>query len=88
MPPDTASHANNGLYYIDSGTTYRSGAVLQFYATGAGYGPEEPQELNPINKSTRYIPVNWAVSTKSKNATRNVKGSWSTYTEETKGMSS
>ncbi|MCI8732242.1 MAG: hypothetical protein HFH57_14185 [Lachnospiraceae bacterium] len=88
MPPDTASPANNGLYYIDSGTTYRSGAVLQFYATGAGYGPEEPQELNPINKSTRYIPVNWAVSTKSKNATRNVKGSWSTYTEETTGMSS
>lgn len=86
--PDIASEADNGLYYIDSGTTYRSGATLQFYATGAGYGPEEPQELNPIEGSTRYIPTNWSVSTTSSSVSSNgssAKGSWTEYSEETTG---
>lgn len=81
--PDIASAADNALYWINKGTTYRSGAALQFYATGAGYGPKEPQELNPVNKSTRYIPVSWKVSTKSQSGTRSAKGTWRKYTEET-----
>ena len=80
--PEIASEADNAPYWIDQGVTYRSGALLQFYATGAGYGPDEPQKLNPVNKSTRYIPVSWKVSTKSHNGTRSVKGTWRKYTED------
>lgn len=89
--PDKANEADNGLYYIDSNTTYRSGATLQFYATGAGYGPEEPQELNPVEGSTRYIPTDWKVSTTSSSVSSNgssAKGSWTEYSEETTGRGS
>lgn len=46
-PSIKADARNNGIYWIDPGATYRSGSTLQFYATGDGYGPEEPQESNP-----------------------------------------
>lgn len=77
--PYIASEADNGLYWIDPGKTYRSGVILYFYATGAGYGPDEPQELDPVDGSTRYIPVNWNVSTKSSSVasgSKKVQGSW------------
>ncbi len=86
--PDKANEADNGLYYIDSNTTYRSGATLQFYATGAGYGPKEPQESNPVEGSTRYIPTDWKVSTTSSSVSSNgssAKGSWTEYSEEERG---
>lgn len=86
--PDKANEADNGLYYIDSNTTYRSGATLQFYATGAGYGPEERQELNPVEGSTRYIPTDWKVSPTSSSVSSNgssAKGFWTEYSEETTG---
>lgn len=73
--PFIARASRNGLYWINPGATYRSGATLQFYATGAGYGPEEPQELNPVKGSTRYVPFSWRVGT--------AHGSWRRYTEET-----
>lgn len=87
LTPDLASEGDNGLYWIDSGQTYRSGATLQFYATGDGYGPEEPQELDPKEGSTRYIPVDWDVSTTSTSVSGNnsAKGSWNKYSEETTG---
>lgn len=89
--PDLASETGNGLYWIDSGKTYRSGATLQFYATGDGYGPEEPQELNPVIGSTRYIPVNWNVSTTStyvSGSNGSARGTWNKYTKETQGSTS
>lgn len=88
LTPDLASADDNGLYWIDRGQTYRSGAVLQFYATGDGYGPEEPQELDPKDGSTRYIPVDWSVSTTSSQVvkgSRKIKGTWNKYSEETMG---
>lgn len=78
--PDLAFPSDNGLYWISRGATYRAGANLQFYATGAGYGPEEPQELNPIKNSTRYKPVSWSVG--------NQRGSWKRYTDITGGYTS
>lgn len=69
-----AQPADNGLYWINEGATYRSGATLQFYATGAGYGPTEPQELLPIRKATRYVPIKWRVVTSG--GTRVASGSW------------
>lgn len=65
---------DNGLYWINEGATYRSGATLQFYATGAGYGPTEPQELLPIRKATRYVPIKWRVVTS--DGIRLASGSW------------
>lgn len=59
--PDTANALNNKIFWINSEATYRSGANLQFYATGAGYNPEEPQQTNPVKNSTRYVPVSWSV---------------------------
>lgn len=73
-----AQPKDNGLYWINAGATYRSGATLQFYATGAGYGPDEPQELQPVKHATRYKPVSWSVG--------KVKGSWQKYTEKTTGQ--
>lgn len=73
-----AQPKNNGLFWINAGATYRSGATLQFYATGAGYGPEEPQELEPVKHATRYKPVSWSVG--------KTKGSWNKYTEATTGQ--
>lgn len=72
--PDIALESNNKIYWINSGATYRSGASLQFYATGAGYGPEEPQELNPIRNSTRFVPVSWSVA--DNNNTNGDSGTW------------
>ncbi|MCI9547132.1 MAG: Ig domain-containing protein [Lachnospiraceae bacterium] len=72
-----ANAADNGLYGIYKGATYSSGKVLQFYATGAGYGPESPQEQNPVDQSTRFRPVNWSVGGKS--------GLWTRYTEKAQG---
>ncbi len=74
-----AQPKDNGLYWINAGATYRSGATLQFYATGAGYGPEEPQELEPVKHATRYKPVSWSVG--------KIKGSWKKYSEATTGQS-
>ncbi len=61
-PSDIAKTSNNKIFWINPGATYRSGANLQFYATGAGYNPEEPQQLNPVKGSTRYVPVSWSVA--------------------------
>ncbi len=72
--PDIALESNNKIYWINSGATYRSGASLQFYATGAGYGPEEPQELHPVRNSTRYVPVSWSVA--DNNNTNGDSGTW------------
>lgn len=66
--PDIARTSYNQIIWIKPGATYRSGATLQFYATGDGYSPADPQELNPIKNSTRYIPVSWSVGSK--------RGSW------------
>lgn len=74
-----AQPKDNGLFWINAGATYRSGATLQFYATGAGYGPEEPQELDPMKHATRYKPVSWSVG--------KTKGSWKKYSEATVGQS-
>lgn len=74
IPDQQALPAENGLYWINEGATYRSGATLQFYATGAGYGPTEPQELRPVRRATRYVPVNWNVVTSG--GTRVASGSW------------
>ncbi len=74
IPDQQAQPAENGLYWINEGATYRSGATLQFYATGAGYGPTEPQELHPVRRATRYVPVNWNVVTSG--GTRVASGSW------------
>ena len=88
--PDLASETANGLYWIDNGTTYRSGANLQFYATGDGYGPDEPQETTKIAGSTRYIPIDWNVSTTSSYVSGNsssVGGKWKKSDREvTKGQ--
>ena len=73
-----AQPKDNAIYWINPGATYRSGATLQFYATGAGYGPEEPQALNPMKHATRYKPVSWSVG--------KVKGSWKKYSEATTGQ--
>jgi len=87
LSPDAVSEMDNGLFWIDEGTTYRSGAVLQFYATGAGYGPEEPQELNPIDQSVRYIPMDWCVaSTSSSGSETSITGVWTEYSEVTSGQ--
>lgn len=59
--PDIASATDNKIFWINAGATYRSGASLQFYATGAGYSPVDPQETNPVKNSTRFIPVSWSV---------------------------
>lgn len=75
-----AQPKDNGLYWINAGSTYRSGATLQFYATGAGYGPDEPQELQPVKHATRYKPVSWSVG--------KVKSSWKKYTERTAAQNS
>lgn len=87
--PDPASQqanpADNGIFWINPGATYRSGASLQFYATGDGYGPEEAQELNPLPTATRYIPTNWEVTTTNAANGSSDKGSWKKYTEETLG---
>lgn len=72
--PDIALESNNKIYWINSGATYRSGASLQFYATGAGYGPEEPQELHPVRNSTRFVPVSWSVA--DNNNTNGDSGTW------------
>ncbi len=74
---DKANAADNGLHSIRKGATYASGAVLRFYATGAGYGPEAPQELQPTAGSTRYRPVSWSAGAKS--------GIWIRYSEKTAG---
>lgn len=66
--PDIALRANNKIFWINAGATYRSGATLQFYATGAGYNPEEPQQVDPVKNSTRYVPTSWSVGSK--------RGSW------------
>lgn len=88
--PELASETANGLYWIDNGTTYRSGANLQFYATGDGYGPDEPQETTKIIGSTRYIPSDWNVSTTSSYVSGNsssVDGKWKrSDREETVGQ--
>lgn len=88
--PDLASETANGLYWIDNGTTYRSGANLQFYATGDGYGPDAPQETTEIAGSTRYIPSDWNVSTTSSYVSGNsssVGGKWKrSDREETTGQ--
>lgn len=83
-----ANAKDNALCWINPGATYRSGATLQFYATGDGYGPEEPQELAPTKNSTRYIPTDWIVRSKTSvnpTTTKQVRGSWRKYTEETLG---
>lgn len=48
-----ASAERNSIYWINPGATYRSGATLQFYATGDGYGPEEPQGSDPAISALR-----------------------------------
>ena len=77
---------NNGLYWINSGATYRSGATLQFYATGDGYGPEDPQELEPERGATRYKPVSWTVGPNTSGSGTSDKGSWSKRSEVTTGQ--
>lgn len=77
VAPNKANAADNGLYSIKKGATYASGAVVRFYATGAGYGPESAQELRPVAGSTRYRPINWSVGGKN--------GIWSRYSEKTAG---
>lgn len=88
--PDPASQqansADNGLFWINPGATYRSGASLQFYATGDGYGPEEPQEVDPLPSATRYIPSSWEVAPTNTADGSSDKGSWKKYTEETIGQ--
>lgn len=81
-----ADPANNGLYWINSGSTYRSGATLQFYATGDGYGPEDPQELDPERGATRYKPVSWTVAPDTSGSGTSDKGSWKKRSEVTTGQ--
>lgn len=79
-----ANKANNKIFWIRYGATYRADATLQFYATGDGYGPEEQQELYPTYSSTRYIPVSWAVKAQravDSMTTNKVTGTWKRYTE-------
>ncbi len=81
-----ADPANNGLYWINSGSTYRSGATLQFYATGDGYGPEDPQDINPDRGATRYKPVSWTVAPDTSGSGTSDKGSWTKRSEVTTGQ--
>lgn len=81
-----ADPANNGLYWINSGSTYRSGATLQFYATGDGYGPEDPQDINPDRGATRYKPVSWTVAPDTSGSGTSDKGSWTKRSEVTAGQ--
>lgn len=62
IPDQQADPTQNGLYWINEGATYRSGASLQFYATGDGYGPDTAQETDPVAGATRYVPVSWSVT--------------------------
>lgn len=87
VPDQQAKAADNGLYWINEGATYRSGATLQFYATGDGYGPEEPQYMDPVRNATRYVPVEWNVGTSS--GVAGTSGSWTKKNrEETVGSTS
>ena len=81
-----ADPANNGLYWINSGSTYRSGATLQFYATGDGYGPEDPQDIDPERGATRYKPVSWTVGPDTSGSGTSEKGSWKKRSEVTTGQ--
>ncbi len=80
--PYKADEADNVLYMganSSSQMVFNAGQRLEFYAAGAGYGPEEPQEVNdPIDGSTRYIPSNWNVSTTSSSVSGNnsASGKW------------
>ncbi len=88
IPDQQADPTQNGLYWINEGATYRSGASLQFYATGDGYGPDEVQESDPVAGATRYVPVSWSVTATNGGAT-GASGTWAKRNrEETRGSSS
>lgn len=88
-PDQQADPTQNGLYGINEGATYRSGASLQFYATGAGYGPDEVQESDSVvDGATRYVPVSWSVTATNGGAT-GASGTWAKRNrEEIRGSSS
>ena len=88
IPDQQADPTQNGLYWINEGATYRSGASLQFYATGDGYGPDTAQETDPVAGATRYVPVSWSVTATNGGAT-GASGTWAKRNrEETRGSSS
>lgn len=81
IPDQEADPTRNGLYWINEGATYRSGASLQFYATGDGYGPDEVQETDPVAGATRYIPISWSVVATNGGAT-GASGTWTKSNRE------
>lgn len=88
IPDQQADPTQNGLYWINEGATYRSGASLQFYATGDGYGPDTAQETDPVAGATRYVPVSWSVMATNGGAT-GASGTWAKRNREvTRGSSS
>ena len=88
IPDQEADPTQNGLYWINEGATYRSGASLQFYATGDGYGPDTAQETDPVAGATRYVPVSWSVMATNGGAT-GASGTWAKRNREvTRGSSS